>query len=108
MLYKQFSEKVFTERSVYVIIIMLHTILIIGTFISAGRHSVENSCSLSRKSFDEITNVSFADFMAPLLKSEDDMKSKTPEEIIKRYFKALSEKDEQTAIQCISKVAMFD
>ena len=81
---------------------------IIGAFISAGRHSVENACSLSGKSFDEITNVSFADFIAPLLKSEDDMKSKTPEEIIKLYFKALSEKDEQTAIQCISKAAMFD
>ena len=81
---------------------------IIGAFISVGRHQVENACSLLGKSFDEITNVSFADFIAPLLKSEDDLKSKTPEEIIKLYFKALSEKDEQTAIQCISKVAMFD
>ena len=81
---------------------------IIGAFISTGRHQVENACSLSGKSFDEITNMSFADFIVPLLKSEDDLKSKTPEEIIKMYCKALNEKDEGTAIQCISKVEMFD
>ena len=81
---------------------------IIGAFISTGRHQVENACSLPGKSFDEITNMSFADFIVPLLKSEDDMKSKTPEEIIKMYCEALNEKDEGTAIQCISKVEMFD
>lgn len=80
---------------------------IIGAFISTGRHQVENACSLPGKSFDEITNMSFADFIAPLLKSEDDLKSKTPEEIIKMYCKALNEKDEGTAIQCIAKTTMF-
>ena len=54
---------------------------IIGAFISTGRHQVENACSLSGKGFDEITNMNFADFIAPLLNSEDDMKSKTPEDI---------------------------
>lgn len=80
---------------------------IIGAFISTGRHQVENACSLPGKSFDEITNMSFADFIVPLLKSEDDMKSKTPEEIIKMYCEALNEKDEDTAIQCIAKTTMF-
>lgn len=81
---------------------------IIGAFISAGRHQFENACSLSGKSFDEITNMNFADYIAPLLKAENDLKSKTPEEILKLYFKALAEKDEHTAIQCVSKISMFE
>ena len=81
---------------------------IIGAFISAGRHQVENACSLSGKAFDDITNMTFSDYIAPLLKPEDSLNSKTPEEIIKLYFKALNEKDEHTAIQCISKISMFE
>lgn len=80
---------------------------IIGAYISSGRHSVEASCSLNGKSFEEITGQTFDEFFTPLLKEEQNIVTNNPEEIIRRYFKALADKDEETAISCISKKHMF-
>lgn len=80
---------------------------IIGAYISAGRHQVENACSLYGKTFDEIIGQSFGSYISTLLQEETELKSKTPEEIIKLYFNALNEKDEQTAGKCISKLDHF-
>ena len=80
---------------------------IIGAYISSGRHQVEIACSLSGKDFKEITQKTFDEYIAELLKEEASLKLKTPEDIIKLYFDSLSKKDEKTAALCISKTSMF-
>jgi len=80
---------------------------IIGAYISSGRHQIENSCSLNRKDFEEITKKDFSTFITPLLKEEPDKIIDKPQEIIERYFKALEDNDEKTARDCISKTTMF-
>lgn len=81
---------------------------IIGAYISAGRHQAENACSLKRRSFETITEGDFNTWLASRLKEEKDIIAGDPEEIIKRYFKALGEKDEQAAVNCIAKQTMFE
>ncbi len=70
---------------------------IIGAYLSAGRHSAENACSLKGNSFEEITGKDFSNFLSTYLKS-DDMANKTPDEIIKGYFNTINT-DKNKAVQ---------
>ena len=62
---------------------------IIGAYLSSGRHSAKNACSLKGNSFEEVTGKSFSEFLSTNLKNED-MANKAPEEVIKNYFYTLN------------------
>ena len=79
---------------------------IIGAFISAGRHSTFNACSLKGNSFEKAAGQTLDGWLAERVQGDtnDEKLSKLePEQIIKEYFTALNEKDAQTAKGCISK-----
>lgn len=80
---------------------------IIGAYICAGRHQIEIACSLKGRDFEEITGENFASFIAARLSAEENIVKDNPQEIIERYFKALRDKDERAAMNCISKNTMF-
>lgn len=80
---------------------------IIGAYISAGRHQVENACSLSGKPFHEITGVYFETYISSHLKAEEHIVTDEPEEIIRRYFAALAEGDTDTMTACTAKYSAF-
>lgn len=83
---------------------------IIGAFISAGRHSVFNACSLKGNSFEKVTGHTLDEWLVKRVQGDtiDEKLSKLePEQIIKEYFTALNEKDAQTAKGCISKKTLL-
>ncbi|MGF7144045.1 hypothetical protein HNQ56_002475 [Anaerotaenia torta] len=84
---------------------------IIGAFISAGRHSTFNACSLKGNSFEKITGQTINDWLAGKVKAdieEDRLSQLKPEEIIEEYFKALDKQDSETAKYCMSKKTLID
>ncbi len=83
---------------------------IIGAFISAGRHSAFNACSLKHNSFEKTAGQTVDEWLAERVQvdTNDEKLSKLePEQIIKEYFTALNEKDAQTAKGCISKKTLL-
>lgn len=83
---------------------------IIGAFISAGRHSAFNACSLKHNSFEKTAGQTLDEWLAERVQGDtiDEKLSKLePEQIIKEYFTALNEKDAQTAKGCISKKTLL-
>lgn len=83
---------------------------IIGAFISAGRHSAFNACSLKHNSFEKTAGQTLDEWLAERVQADttDEKLSKLePEQIIKEYFTALNEKDAQTAKGCISKKTLL-
>lgn len=83
---------------------------IIGAFISAGRHSTFNACSLKHNSFEKTAGQTLDQWLAQRVQGDttDEKLSKLePEQIIKEYFTALNEKDAQTAKGCISKKTLL-
>ena len=83
---------------------------IIGAFISAGRHSAFNACSLKGNSFEKAAGQTLDGWLAERAQGDttDEKLSKLePEQIIKEYFTALNEKDTQTAKGCISKKTLL-
>ncbi len=84
---------------------------IIGAFISAGRHSTFNACSLKGNSFEEVTGQTVNGWLADKVKGgaeEEKLSLLEPEQIIKEYFKALDKKDSVAAKYCMSKKTLLD
>ncbi len=79
---------------------------IIGAFISSGRHSAFNACSLKGNSFEKVTGKTLSDWFTQRVKAdstEERLAELEPEQVIEEYFKALNNKDARTATYCISK-----
>lgn len=83
---------------------------IIGAFISAGRHSVFNACSLKGNSFEKATGQTLDEWLVGMLQADSTEKGLSqlePEQIIEEYFTALDKKDAKAAGYCISKKALL-
>ena len=83
---------------------------IIGAFISAGRHSAFNACSLKGNSFEEVKNQTLYEWLADMIKAdgtEERLSKLEPEQVIGEYFTALDNKDAKTARYCISKKTLL-
>ncbi|HHV13871.1 MAG TPA: DUF4829 domain-containing protein [Clostridiales bacterium] len=84
---------------------------IIGAFISAGRHSTFNACSLKGNSFEEVTGQTVNGWLADKVKrgaEEEKLSLLEPEQIIEEYFRALDKEDSVTAKYCMSKKTLLD
>lgn len=83
---------------------------IIGTFLSAGRHSTFNACSLKGNSFETVTGKTLYEWFAHKVKvnaTEERLSQLEPEQIINEYFIALNNKDEKVGAYCISKKTLL-
>jgi hypothetical protein len=83
---------------------------IIGAFISAGRHSTFNACSLRGKSFEEVTGQTLYEWFAGMIQADElevSLSKLEPEQVIEKYFTALNNKDAKTAEYCISKKTLL-
>lgn len=83
---------------------------IIGAFISAGRHSTFNACSLNGRSFEDVTGQTVNEWLAGMVKGDqnDEWLSKLePEQVIREYFTALANKDAEIAECCVSKQTLL-
>lgn len=79
---------------------------IIGAFVSAGRHSAFNACSLKGNGFESVTGKTIDEWLANKVKAdstEERLSKLEPEQVIKEYFTALGNKDAKCAEYCISK-----
>lgn len=79
---------------------------IIGAFLSAGRHSAFNACSLKRNDFESVTGKTIDEWLANKVKAdstEERLCKLEPEQVIKQYFTALNNRDAKGAEYCISK-----
>ncbi|HHX59433.1 MAG TPA: DUF4829 domain-containing protein [Epulopiscium sp.] len=84
---------------------------IIGAFISAGRHSTYNACSLKGNSFEKVTDLTLNEWFSKMIKVNDDTEKSLSkleaEQVVAEYFMALDNKDAKTAGYCISKKALL-
>ncbi|SCP97465.1 M56 family metallopeptidase [Anaerobium acetethylicum] len=83
---------------------------IIGAFISAGRHSVFNACSLRGNSFEKVTGKTIYGWLNGMVRAdniEERLSKLEPEQVIQEYFTALDNKDAKLAGYCISKKALL-
>ncbi|HEY8500917.1 MAG TPA: M56 family metallopeptidase, partial [Clostridia bacterium] len=83
---------------------------IIGAFISAGRHSAFNACSLKGNSFEKVTGQTLNEWLADMIRAdglETSLSKLEPEQVIEKYFTALNNKDDKTAEYCISKKTLL-
>ncbi|SNS25919.1 Signal transducer regulating beta-lactamase production, contains metallopeptidase domain [Anaerovirgula multivorans] len=84
---------------------------IIGAFISAGRHSAFDACSLKGNSFEKVTDQTLYEWLAGMIKAdstEERLSKLEPEQVIEEYFTALDNKDAKTAGYCISKKTLLE
>ncbi len=84
---------------------------IIGAFISAGRHSTFNACSLKGNSFEKASGKTFNEWLADKIKAdgtEERLSQLEPEQVIREYFMALNNKDAKSAEYCISKRTLLE
>ncbi|MEG6520557.1 M56 family metallopeptidase [Desulfotomaculum sp. 1211_IL3151] len=84
---------------------------IIGAFISAGRHSTFNACSLKGNSFEKVTGQTLYEWLADRIERdsvEKRLSKLQPEQVIEKYFAALDRKDTKTAQYCISKKTLLE
>ena len=84
---------------------------IIGAFVSAGRHSAFNACSLKGNSFESVTGKTVDEWLAGKVKAdsaEERLSKLEPEQVIKEYFTALDNKDTKSAEYCISKKTLLE
>lgn len=83
---------------------------IIGAYISAGRHSTFNACSLKGNSFEKVTGLTINDWLSQMIKAdsnEERLSNLEPEQVVEKYFISLDKKDAETAVCCISKKALL-
>lgn len=83
---------------------------IIGAFISAGRHSTFNTCSLKGNSFETATGLMLNEWFSQMIKAdsmEERLSKLEPEQIIEEYLVSLDKKDAKTAVYYISKKALL-
>ena len=84
---------------------------IIGAFISAGRHSTFNACSLKGNSFEEVTDQTLYEWFSRMIDAdsiEERLSRLNPEQVIEEYFTALNNKDFKAAAYCISKKTLLE
>jgi beta-lactamase regulating signal transducer with metallopeptidase domain len=84
--------------------------IIIGAFISAGRHSAFNACSLKGNSFEEVTGQNFNVWLTDMVRVdefEDKISTLEPEQVIEEYFLALDKKDANAAQYYISREVLL-
>ncbi len=84
---------------------------IIGAFISAGRHSAFNACSLKKNSFEKVIGQTVNEWLADIVKVdklEDRLSSLEPEQVIEEYFLALDKKDANAAQAYISRNSLLN
>jgi len=84
---------------------------IIGAFVSAGRHSAFNACSLKGNGFESVTGKTIDEWLANKVKAdstEERLSKLEPEQVIKEYFTALNNKDAKSAKYCISKKTLME
>jgi len=73
---------------------------IIGAFISAGRHSTLNACSLNGNSFEKVTGKTFNEWLEEMVRPDEieaRLAKLTPEQVIEEYFTALDKKNIEVA-----------
>lgn len=83
---------------------------IIGAFISAGRHSTFNACSLKGNSFEKVTGQTLYKWFGKMIdanSTEKKLSELEPEQVIEEYFTALDNKDTKAATHCISKKSLL-
>lgn len=83
---------------------------IIGAFISAGRHSAFNACSLKGNGFEKAAGQTLDEWLIGMLQADSTEKRLSqlePEQVIEEYFTALDKKDARTAGYCISKKTLL-
>lgn len=91
-------------------IVVKHSDKIIGAFISAGRHSAFNACSLKGNSFEKVTGRTLNEWLAEMIQAdstEESLSKLEPEQVIEEYFAALDKKDAKTAGYCLSKKTLL-
>ena len=79
---------------------------IIGAFISAGRHSAFDACSLKGNSFEQVRGQTLDQWFEKMIHASNGEKKLSklePEQVIEKYFMALNHKDVQAAASCLSK-----
>ncbi|MDK2903048.1 MAG: hypothetical protein PWQ93_967, partial [Clostridiales bacterium] len=84
---------------------------IIGAFISAGRHSTFNACSLKGNSFEIVTGAGLDEWLVNMVQADDlevNLSKLEPEQVIEEYFTALDNKDAKVAEYCILKKTLLD
>lgn len=83
---------------------------IIGAFISAGRHSTFNACSLKGNNFEKVTGRTLNQWLALMIQAnsmEERLSKLEPEQVIEEYFMALNNKNAKSAEYCISKNSLL-
>ena len=83
---------------------------IIGAFVSAGRHSAFNACSLKGNSFESVTGKALGEWLANKVEAdstEERLSKLDPQQVIKEYFTAMDNKNAKSAEYCISKKALL-
>ena len=84
---------------------------IIGAFISAGRHSTFNACSLKGKNFEEVTGKTISQWLSKRIKAdntEERLSKLAPQQVIEEYFMALNNKNENLAKCLLSKKMLLE
>ena len=83
---------------------------IIGAFISAGRHSAFNACSLKGNSFEKVTGKNLNEWLTDMViadEFEEGISTLEPEQVIEEYFLALDRKDSNAAQYYISRASLL-
>lgn len=84
---------------------------IIAAYISAGRHSTFNACSLNGKNFESVTGETLDEWLSDKIKAdvlEKGLAELEPKHVIAEYFAALNNKDMDRAKHCISKMTLLE
>ncbi len=84
---------------------------IIGAFISAGRHSTFDACSLKGNSFDQVTGQTLDQWFEKMIHASNGEKRLSklePEQVIEEYFIALDNKNMKAATSCLSKKSLLE
>jgi beta-lactamase regulating signal transducer with metallopeptidase domain len=84
---------------------------IIGAYISVGRHSTFNACSLRGNSFEKTTGLSFNKWLEGKIAAdnqEERLAELQPEQVMLEYFNALKHEDQKSALSCLSKQTLLD
>ncbi len=83
---------------------------IIGAFISAGRHSTFDACSLKGNSFEKVVGKTIHEWLGQMIEADDTeekLSKLEPKQIIEGYFQALDAKDSNSCIYYISKKSLL-
>jgi len=84
---------------------------IIGAFVSAGRHSAFNACSLKGNSFETVTGKTLDEWLVNKVQAdgaEEKLSKSDPEQVIREYLTALEKKDAKSAVYCLSKKMLLE